>query len=102
MASESIRVMHDRRIPRSKANIDHIVVTPGGVWVINTRRYVGKAPEKRVVGRIIRPRVELLIYRDNEGTKLEGLPLGFGFTASPMICRFRSTASSAMSARFLS
>ncbi|WP_293167360.1 nuclease-related domain-containing protein [Microcella sp.] len=37
LASESIRVMHDRRIPRSKANIDHIVVTPGGVWVIDTK-----------------------------------------------------------------
>jgi hypothetical protein len=55
LASESIRVMHDRRIPRSKANIDHIVVTPGGVWVIDTKRYVGPAPEKRVEGGIIRP-----------------------------------------------
>lgn len=31
LASQSIRVMHDRRIPRSKANIDDIVVKPGGV-----------------------------------------------------------------------
>ncbi len=52
LASESIRVMHDRRIPRSKANIDHIVVTPGGVWVIDTKRYVGRAPEKRVEARV--------------------------------------------------
>ena len=71
VASESIRVMHDRRIPRSKANIDHIVVTPGGVWVIDTKRYVGKASEKRVAGGIIRPRVELLIYRGSDKTKLE-------------------------------
>lgn len=62
--------MHDRRIPRSKANIDHIVVTPGGVWVIDTKRYVGKAPEKRVEGGIIRPRVELLVRRGSDKTKL--------------------------------
>lgn len=70
LASESIRVMHDRRIPRSKANIDHIVVTPGGVWVIDTKRYVGKAPEKRVEGGIIRPRVELLMVRGRDKTVL--------------------------------
>ena len=66
LASESIRVMHDRRIPLSKANIDHIVVTPGGVWVIDTKRYVGKAPEKRVEGGIIRPRVELLMVKGRD------------------------------------
>lgn len=70
LASQSIRVMHDRRIPRSKANIDHIVVTPGGVWVIDTKRYVGKAPEKRVEGGIIRPRVELLIVKGRDKTAL--------------------------------
>ncbi|WP_245561710.1 nuclease-related domain-containing protein [Agromyces italicus] len=31
IASEHIRVLHDRRIPGSRANIDHLVVTPGGV-----------------------------------------------------------------------
>ncbi|MDX2026778.1 nuclease-related domain-containing protein [Microcella sp.] len=70
LASQSIRVMHDRRIPRSKANIDHIVVTPGGVWVIDTKRYVGKAPEKRVEGGIIRPRVDLLIVKGRDKTAL--------------------------------
>lgn len=70
LASESIRVMHDRRIPRSKANIDHIVVAPGGVWVIDTKRYAGKAPEKRVEGGIFRPRVELLVHRGSDKTKL--------------------------------
>ena len=70
LVSESIRVMHDRRIPGSKANIDHIVVTPGGVWVIDTKRYVGPAPEKRVEGGIIRPRVELLTVKGRDKTAL--------------------------------
>jgi len=70
LASESIRVLHDRRIPRSKANIDHLVITPGGVWVIDTKRYVGPAPQKRVEGGIIRPRVELLTVRGRDKTAL--------------------------------
>jgi hypothetical protein len=35
-------VLHDRRIPRSRANIDHIAIAPSGVWVIDTKRYSGK------------------------------------------------------------
>ena len=35
-------VLHDRRIPGSRANIDHIALAPSGVWVIDTKRYKGK------------------------------------------------------------
>ena len=38
----TVPVLHDRRIPRSKANIDHIAVARSGVWVIDTKRYKGK------------------------------------------------------------
>ncbi|TPX03179.1 NERD domain-containing protein, partial [Schumannella luteola] len=34
--------LHDRRIPGTKANIDHLVVTPWGVWVVDAKRYRGK------------------------------------------------------------
>ena len=37
-----IEVLHDRRVPRSKANIDHIVVGPAGVYVIDAKKYGGK------------------------------------------------------------
>jgi hypothetical protein len=37
-----VTVLHDRRIPGSRANIDHIAVTATGVWVIDTKRYTGK------------------------------------------------------------
>ena len=37
-----VAVLHDRRIPRSRANIDHIAVAATGVWVIDTKRYKGK------------------------------------------------------------
>lgn len=35
-------VLHDRRIPGSSANIDHIAVAPSGVWVVDSKRYEGK------------------------------------------------------------
>lgn len=69
IAGESIRVLHDRRIPRSKANIDHIVVTGGGIWVIDTKRYEDKRPEKRVEGGWFSPRIEKLWVRGDK-TKL--------------------------------
>jgi hypothetical protein len=37
----AVPVLHDRRIPGSRANIDHIAVAATGVWVIDTKRYKG-------------------------------------------------------------
>jgi hypothetical protein len=34
-------VLHDRQIPGSQANIDHVVVGPTGVFVVETKRYRG-------------------------------------------------------------
>jgi len=39
---ERIVVLHDRRIPGSRANIDHIAVTANGVFVIDAKNYAGK------------------------------------------------------------
>ena len=39
---ETADVLNDRRIPGSKANIDHVVVTAGGVWVIDAKNYRGR------------------------------------------------------------
>ena len=35
-------VLHDRRIPRSRANIDHLVVAPWGVFVVDAKNYKGR------------------------------------------------------------
>lgn len=37
-----ISVLHDRRLPDSATNIDHLVVAPTGVWVIDAKRYSGR------------------------------------------------------------
>ena len=74
--SESIAVLHDRRIPGTRANIDHIVVTAGGVFVVDAKRYVDKRPELRVEGGILRPRVEKLMVGGRDRTKLVDGVLG--------------------------
>ncbi|WP_235835772.1 nuclease-related domain-containing protein [Arthrobacter terricola] len=69
MKSDSVAVLHDRRIPGSKANIDHIAITPGGVWVIDAKRYKGR-PELKIEGGILRPRLEKLLVGRRDCTKL--------------------------------
>ena len=40
--NDDVIVLHDRRIPGRRSNIDHIAVAPSGVWVIDAKRYKGK------------------------------------------------------------
>ena len=68
-----VRVLHDRRIPGTRANIDHIAVTATGVWVIDTKRYDGQSPEKRVEGGMLRPRVEKLWVRGDKTRLVESV-----------------------------
>jgi len=42
LSNEHLRVLHDRRIPGTKANIDHLAVTPTGVYVIDAKRHRGR------------------------------------------------------------
>lgn len=58
--ASGVRILHDRRVPRSRANIDHLVVGPAGVFVIDAKRYKGR-PSRRVEGGLFRPRVEKLM-----------------------------------------
>lgn len=64
-----VRVLHDRRIPRTRANIDHIAVAPTGVHVIDAKRYKGR-PALRAEGGIIRPRVHKLMVGSRDCTRL--------------------------------
>ncbi|MDQ7878494.1 nuclease-related domain-containing protein [Microbacterium sp. QXD-8] len=67
---DTFRVLHDRRIPGTRANIDHIAIGPSGVWVIDAKRYVDKRPALQVEGGLFRPRVESLRIGGRDGTKL--------------------------------
>ncbi len=46
LAGAELIALHDRKLPKSRANFDHLVVTPSGVWVIDAKRYIGKRPER--------------------------------------------------------
>ena len=98
LASERLVVLHDRRIPGSRVNIDHIVVAPGGVFVIDAKHYGGQV-EKRNLGNIFRKDVRVYVGR-RDCTKLvlgsedqaevvrDVLsPLGFGdVPVRPVLC----------------
>lgn len=62
---DGVILLHDRRIPHSRANIDHIAVAPSGVWVIDTKRYKGKATIDRPL--LGKPR---LVISGRDQTKL--------------------------------
>lgn len=69
LAPLGVVTLHDRRIPRTRANIDHMVVTSRAVWVVDAKRYRGR-PVKQVEGGILRPRVEKLLVGRRDCTKL--------------------------------
>lgn len=45
--SGDVLFLHDRRMPRSRANIDHIAIAPSGVWIIDSKRYSGRVRVER-------------------------------------------------------
>jgi len=69
LSSDTMRVLHDRRIPGTRANIDHIAVTPTGIYVIDAKKYKGR-PSLKAEGGILRPRVEKLLVGTRDQTKL--------------------------------
>ncbi|MGX5714911.1 nuclease-related domain-containing protein [Arthrobacter sp. MAHUQ-56] len=69
LSADGLAVLHDRRIPRSKANIDHIVIASGGIWVIDAKRYKGR-PDLKIEGGLLRPRVEKLMVGRRDCTNL--------------------------------
>jgi len=40
-------VLHDRRVPGSRANLDHLVVGPTGVWVVDSKACRGAVRARR-------------------------------------------------------
>jgi hypothetical protein len=43
-------MLHDRRIPGSRANIDHLIIAPSGIWIVDCKSYKGRV-EQRDVGK---------------------------------------------------
>jgi hypothetical protein len=62
-------VLHDRRLPSSRANIDHLAIAPSGVFVIDAKRYRGKIEVRTPT----RGEHRLLIAGRNKAKLVEGL-----------------------------
>lgn len=42
LQSSGVSTLHDRKLPGSAANVDHVVVGPSGVFTIETKSYTGR------------------------------------------------------------
>jgi hypothetical protein len=65
-----IALLHDRRIPGTRANIDHIAVAASGVWVIDAKCYKG---QKVTVERPLFGKPKLLIGRRDKTRLIDGV-----------------------------
>lgn len=70
LAEVGVWTLHDRRMPGTRANIDHMVVTPWGVWVIDAKRYLNKRPTYELYGGLFSPRREELRVGGHKADKL--------------------------------
>ncbi|HTA36568.1 MAG TPA: nuclease-related domain-containing protein [Solirubrobacteraceae bacterium] len=62
-------ILHDRRMPRSRANIDHLAIAPSGVYVIDAKAIKGKV-------RVARPlfgKPKLIVAGRNRPALVDGL-----------------------------
>ena len=66
------RVLHDRAIPGSKANIDHILISNRGIFVIDAKNYSGKV-EIRNVGSLFNSKEVLYVGNRNQSKIVEGV-----------------------------
>ena len=68
-ANRGVVLLHDRQMPGSRGNIDHIAVGPSGVAVIDAKHYRGRiAVERR--GGLFRERSEHLVVAGRDRTNL--------------------------------
>jgi hypothetical protein len=66
---EGFYVLHDRAILKSQANIDHILITNRGVFVIDAKNYQGLVRVEQSGG-ILSPLIETLYVGNRKQTKL--------------------------------
>jgi len=65
-------VLHDRRVPGRRLNLDHLVVMASGVWVVDTKHYHGRLARRRSVGWFNAHEV-LMVGRRNENRLIDAV-----------------------------
>src|SRR4051794_40274408 len=69
LADQGVRLLHDRRIRGTRANIDHIAVSAAGVFLIDAKRYQGR-PHLQILGGLLTPGGETLVMGRRDCTKV--------------------------------
>jgi hypothetical protein len=64
---EKMVILNDRRIPGTRSNIDHLVVAPTGVWIIDAKRYRGRVEQRNLGGWLKSDRRLFVGGRDRSG-----------------------------------
>jgi len=92
LTDKGVRLLHDRRIPGTRANIDHLAVTASGVYVIDAKRFTGR-PHLRVDGGFLRPRTEMLTIRGGRyaGSRRRCTPITERISPAPTSARSART-----------
>jgi hypothetical protein len=67
---DRVVMLHDRRIPGSRANIDHLIVAASGIWIVDAKSYKGKV-EQRDVGKWLKTDNRLYV-NGRDQSKLAG------------------------------
>ena len=63
-------ILNDRSVPRSNANIDHVVVAPSGVWIIDSKLWKGLIRVKSAGG-LLNTAQKLMIGDRDESARVE-------------------------------
>ena len=69
---EKAVLLHDRIVPGTRGNIDHLAIAASGVWIIDAKRYRGKV-ERRDVGGFFKSEFHLYVGGRDRMKLVEGL-----------------------------
>lgn len=72
LRASGIGVLHDRRKPNGRGNIDHLVIGPTGIWVIDTKHYTGLV-EPRDKGGWFREDLRLYVRGRDRSALVDGV-----------------------------
>jgi len=69
-------LLHDRKVPKTRGNIDHIAIAGSGVWVIDANTYKGKL-ERQIVGDFFNAQQRLYVGGRDRTKLINGLAWQF-------------------------
>jgi len=81
---DGLGALHDRRVPGTRGNIDHILIAPAGVFVVDAKRYDGRI-EIRNKGNLVRPDHRLYVGRRDCSALADGLTWQVEAVASALL-----------------